>query len=457
MDLNFKAPVTVLRKGFQIFSRRCLATHTYNGAKFQEEYWKRIPRWQDTGTNDFLDYKWQTANSVHNPQQMFSFLSSVLPSEIPAKIDLSTDAQSSSTQPRTSSELIEDVALGISKAPMAVRLTPHILSSIDWTRPLDDPLLRQFIPLGSRFRPDHPMLRLDSLNEIGDSPVKGIIHRYPDKVVFLASSVCPVYCRFCTRSYAVGSETNSVSQKTRFLPIQKKWQPMFNYIESTPVLADVLVSGGDGYTLSAEQLTLIGERLLQIPHIRRVRFASKGLGICPSRILDPEDQWAQVLIALSQDARERGKSVALHTHINHPREITWITEQAALLLHRAGVTMRNQTVLLRGVNNDLPTMQHLIRRLADLNIQPYYVLQGDMVQGVEDLRTPLSDILDLEAQIRGTISGFMTPNFIVSLPGGGGKRLAVSYKEYNREEGVSVFEAGDFKKGSKLYHYYDPL
>ena len=231
---------------------------------------------------------------------------------------------------------------------------------------------------------------------------------------------------------------------------------MFSYIESKPELADVLVSGGDGYTLSAEQLTIIGKRLLGIPQIRRVRFASKGLGICPSRILDPEDHWADSIISLSRDAREMGKSVAFHTHINHPREITWVTETAALRLYRAGVTMRNQTVLLRGVNNDLATMQHLIRRLADLNIQPYYVLQGDMVQGVEDLRTPLSDILDLEARIRGTIAGFMTPNFIITLPGGGGKRLAATYEEYDREKGISIFRAPGVKNDSRLYHYYDP-
>lgn len=116
---------------------------------------------------------------------MFSFLSSVLPRVIPAPGDSCADVKVSNTSLQTNSDFINNVAAGISKAPMAVRLTPHILSLINWAHPLDDPLLRQFVPLGSRHRPDHPMLRLDSLNEAGDSPVKGLIHRYPDKVVFL--------------------------------------------------------------------------------------------------------------------------------------------------------------------------------------------------------------------------------------------------------------------------------
>ncbi|KAI5865915.1 kama family protein [Durotheca rogersii] len=358
--------------------------------------------------------------------------------------------------PETAAELIEDIKSGTRRSTMAVKITPYILSLIDWADPLRDPLARQFIPLGSRIRPDHPKLSLDSLNETGDSPVKGVIHRYPDRAVFLASSVCPVYCRNCTRSYSVGADTEEVS-KTRFLPIQKRWEAMFDYIERTPALRDILVSGGDLYTLSPDQIRMIGMRLLGIPHIERIRIASKGLAICPSRFIDPDDDWAGAVIDLSHRGRKLGKGVALHTHFNHPNEITWVTRLAAQRLFEEGVTVRNQTVLLNGVNNDVDTMKSLIAQLSSLNVQPYYVFQCDMVRGIEDMRTPLQEILALEAAIRGSIAGFMTPNFVVNLPGGGGKRLACSKESYDRSTGLSTFLSPISKDPSRTWEYWDPL
>lgn len=145
---------------------------------------------------------------------------------------------------------------------------------------------------------------------------------------------------------------------------------MFDYIERTPTLKDILVSGGDTYTLSPHQLRLIGERLLNIPHVLRIRIASKGVAICPSRLIDPNDDWAKGLIDLSHRGRKMGKSVALHTHFNSPNEITWITRKAAQRLHEEAVVVRNQTVLLNGVNNNVDTMKSLIDQLASMNIQP---------------------------------------------------------------------------------------
>lgn len=145
---------------------------------------------------------------------------------------------------------------------------------------------------------------------------------------------------------------------------------MFEYIARTPAVTDVVVSGGDSYFLEPDQLRDIGERLLGIDNVRRIRFASKGLSVCPSRILDPEDQWTKNLIHISDLGRKLGKSVALHTHFNHSQEISWVTQQAAQKLFENAVTVRNQTVLLHGVNNDVGTMKTLIRNLADINIQP---------------------------------------------------------------------------------------
>ena len=150
---------------------------------------------------------------------------------------------------------------------------------------------------------------------------------------------------------------------------------MFEYIQQTPSLNDVVISCGDSYFLQPGQLRFVGERLLSIPHIQRIRFASKGLAVCPSRILDQSDEWAEALIAVSQRGRKCGKSVALHTHFNHPSEINWVTAQACQKLFAAGVTVRNQSVLLRGVNNDFATMRALVRELAELNVQPVRLMR----------------------------------------------------------------------------------
>lgn len=232
---------------------------------------------------------------------------------------------------------------------------------------------------------------------------------------------------------------------------------MFDYIASTPALSDIVVSGGDAFYLTPDQLYDIGMRLLAIPHIRRFRIATKGLAVCPSRILDPADSWTSALIAVSNAGRKVGKMVAMHTHFNHPAEITWVSRAASQKLFAAGVVVRNQTVLLRGVNDNLKTMKELIHGLADMTVTPYYVYQGDMVAGVEDLRTPLSTILDLESQIRGSIAGFMMPQFIVDLPGGGGKRLAASYQTYDSQSGISRFLAPAIKGGKTVYEYHDPV
>ncbi|KAJ4295679.1 hypothetical protein N0V88_004381 [Collariella sp. IMI 366227] len=319
---------------------------------------------------------------------------------------------------------------------MTIRMTPYILSRVNWQDPRHDPIARQFLPLKSIMIPDHPKLVLDSLHEEADSPVKGLVHRYPDKALFLPISVCPTYCTFCTRSYAVGADTDTVT-KASLKPGRRRWEEAFAYIENQPSLQDIVVSGGDTYYLTPEQIRLIGERLISMPNIKRFRFASKGLA-----------------------AKKAGKAMAWHTHFNHPNEISWISEAASQRLFEEGVMVRNQSVLLRGVNDDLETMSALIRGLADNKIFPYYVYQCDMVKTVEHLRTPLQTILDLEAQIRGSIAGFMVPSFVVDLPGGGGKRLACSYQSYDQSTGISTYTAPAVTgrdKENKVYKYYDPI
>jgi lysine 2,3-aminomutase len=145
---------------------------------------------------------------------------------------------------------------------------------------------------------------------------------------------------------------------------------MYEYIRNTPAVSDVVISGGDSYYLQPQQLHDVCKTLLDIPNVRRIRIATKGLAVCPSRIMDPNDQWTDELIWVSNYGRKMGKTVAVHTHFNHPNEITWITKVATQKLFAAAVTVRNQAVLIKGVNDNLETMSALIRDLSDINVLP---------------------------------------------------------------------------------------
>ncbi len=328
------------------------------------EFWRAIPRYREVGEATFLDHIWQGQNSVKSPEQLLETVKDLV-------------------EP----SFFEDAREGFKRAPMAVRVSPYIMASIDWSQPYSDPIRTQFIPLASRLLPDHPRLTLDSLHELEDSPLPGLTHRYVDKALFLPLNVCPVYCRFCTRSYAIGADTELVD-KVPLAKTPKQWQDAFDYIASRPELEDIVVSGGDAYQLAPKSVTLIGDALLAIPHVRRLRFATKGLAVMPMKILtDPA--WVDTVVGVVDRGRALGKEVVIHTHFNHPGEISWITALATNELFRRGVTIRNQSVLIRGVNDDPHVMQLLVRRLGYVNVHPYYVYMHDLVKGVEDLRTSI--------------------------------------------------------------------
>jgi lysine 2,3-aminomutase len=220
-------------------------------------------------------------------------------------------------------------------------------------------------------------------------------------------------------------------------------------------LEDIVISGGDAYNLRAQQVTEIGEALLAMPNIRRLRFATKGPAVMPQKILT-DDAWVNALTGVVEKGRKLHKAVVLHTHFNHPKEITSITLAAMNKLFERGITVRNQSVLQRRVNDTPETMTLLVKRLGHLNVQPYYVYVHDLVKGVEDLRTTLDTALLIEKHVRGSTAGFHTPTFVVDAPGGGGKRNAHSYEYYDRETGISVYTAPSVKPG-ELFLYFDPL
>jgi lysine 2,3-aminomutase len=395
------------------------------------DFWRSIPAYAHVSRAEFLDHSFQAKNSLTRPEKLLHILRDL-------------------TEPA----FVNDVARALARAPMALRLSPYILSLIDWTDPERDPLRRQFIPLASAQRPDHPCVGLDSLAERHDAAVPGLVHRYPDKVLFLALDTCPVYCRFCTRSYAIGPDSGGV-EKVSLKVSDTRWDAAFQYIRSRRAIEDVVISGGDTYQLKPEQIRSIGQRLLDIPHVRRMRFATKGLAVMPMKILsDPE--WFSALCEVVERGRKLRKEVVVHTHFNHANEITDITEEALGRMFEAGITVRNQTVLQRGVNDDPISMRTLVRRLSYINVHPYYVYVHDLVKGVEDLRTSVHVGAELEKELRGSTAGFNTPMFVVDAPGGGGKRDVHSYEHYDRVTGVSVYRAPVVKPGA-YFCYVDPL
>lgn len=394
-------------------------------------FWQAVPRYAGVDEATFLDHLWQARNSVKTPDELFAAIEGLV-----------------------DEAFIADARGGFEHAPMAVRVSPYLIASIDWSHPYDDPIRRQFIPLRSTARPDHPRLTFDSLHEQQDSPVPGLIHRYADKALFLPLQTCPVYCRFCTRSYVIGPDTERVD-KLALGKTPESWGPVFDYIAAHPEIEDIVISGGDAYQLAPKNVTRIGDALLAIPHVRRMRFATKGLAVMPMKILT-DAAWVDALAGVVERGRALGKEVVVHTHFNHPNEITAITQAAMKVLFERGVYVRNQTVLMRGVNDDAATMLLLVKRLEYVNIHPYYVYVHDLVSGVEDLRTTVGEALEIEKAVRGATAGYNTPTFVCDAPGGGGKRDVHSFEYYDRETGISVWTAPSVKPG-KYFLYFDPL
>ncbi|HTX59108.1 MAG TPA: KamA family radical SAM protein [Verrucomicrobiae bacterium] len=397
----------------------------------QGEFWRHIPAYKEVDEATFLDHLWQQKNAVKTADELLATIKDVCTPEFYA-----------------------DAAAGFARAPMAVRVSPYAISLIDWNDPIDDPIRRQFVPLGSTLLPDHPRLTLDSLHEQHDSPVPGLVHRYVDKALFLPLNTCPVYCRFCTRSYAIGPDTENVD-KVALAKTPKQWEDAFKYIAERPELEDIVISGGDTYQLPPKNIELIGNALLDIPHVRRMRFATKGPAIMPMKIIT-HTEWLDAIAAVVERGRKLGKDVVLHTHFNAPEEITWITQKAMAMLFERGIFTRNQSVLIRGVNDDRERMQLLVKRLGHLNVHPYYVYMHDMVKGVEELRTTIFTATDTEKFVRGSTAGFNSPTFVCDAPGGGGKRDVHSYEYYDRENGIAVYAAPSVKPG-KAFVYFDPI
>ncbi len=310
-----------------------------------------------------------------------------------------------------------------------VDITPYFASLIDPDNP-DDPIRKQIIPTAGEILPFTGEME-DSLAEDAHSPVPGLVHRYPDRVLMLVTNRCASYCRYCTRSRIVGDPTQSFSSKD--------YEAQLDYIRQTPQIRDVLLSGGDPLTLSPKVLSRLLTALREISHVEIIRIGSRVPVFIPQRVT--EDLC---------DMLGQFHPLWLNIHVNHPNEITSELAEACDRLSRAGIPLGNQSVLLAGINDDPNIQRELVHGLVQMRVRPYYLYQCDLVEGAGHFRTPVGKGIEIIEGLRGHTSGFAVPTYVVDAPGGGGKiplnpNYVLSYSDHkvvlrNYEGYITTYE-----------------
>ena len=334
---------------------------------------KDIPIFADVPDEKWNDWRWQVSNRLKTVEQIKQVIN-LTPKE---------------------EEDIEKVINGF-----RVGITPYYASLMDPDDP-NCPIRRQAVPvLEETHRSEADML--DPLHEDEDSPAPGLTHRYPDRVLFLITDQCAMYCRHCTRRRLAGE-----TDKCRGMDAINQG---IDYIRRTPVVRDVLLSGGDALCADDYVLEYILSELRKIDHVEIVRLGSRTPVVMPQRITDE-----------LCDMLKKYHPVWLYTHFNHPKEMTPEAMEACRKLADAGIPLGNQTVLLRGVNDDVHVMRNLMHQLVKNRVRPYYIYQCDLSLGIEHFRTPVSKGIEIIEGLRGHTSGYAVPTFVVDAPGGGGK------------------------------------
>ncbi|HYN87625.1 MAG TPA: lysine 2,3-aminomutase [Ardenticatenaceae bacterium] len=336
----------------------------------------RTPRpalWANVPDEDWDDWRWQLKHRVNTRTELEAIGVELTPEEI---------------------EGVE------ADDKFRLDITPYFASLIDPTDP-SCPVRRQVIPLGRELVPFDAMMA-DSLSEDKHMPVPGLVHRYPDRVLFLVTTQCASYCRYCTRSRIVGDPHEN------FTKLQM--QAALDYLRRTPQVRDVLLSGGDPLTMAPKTLEWLLGELRAIPHIEIIRIGSRVPVFMPQRITD---ELVEMLA--------RFHPFFMNIHVNHAKEITPELAHACDKLSRAGIPLGNQAVLLAGIN-DCPNIQKkLVHELLKIRVRPYYLYQCDLVAGAGHFRTPVSKGIEIIEALRGHTTGFAVPTYVIDAPGGGGK------------------------------------
>jgi lysine 2,3-aminomutase len=337
------------------------------------KYYNEIELWKDVTEEQWNDWRWQVRNRITTLEELKKI------------IHLSQEEEDGITKS------LEILRMGI---------TPYYAALMDKNDPTC-PVRMQAVPTIHETHKSAADMD-DPLHEDADSPAPGLTHRYPDRVLFLITDQCSMYCRHCTRRRFAGQH----DQATPMDNIDKA----IEYIRNTPVVRDVLLSGGDCMLVSDETLEYIISKLRAIPHVEIIRLGSRTPVVMPQRITDD-------LVNMLK----KYHPIWLNTHFNHSKEITPESIEACRKLADAGIPLGNQSVLLRGINDCVHVMRDLVHNLVKIRVRPYYVYQCDLSVGIEHFRTPVSKGIEIIEGLRGHTSGYAVPTFVVDAPGGGGK------------------------------------
>ena len=333
---------------------------------------KRAPVYADVPDEKWNDWRWQLSHRLNSVEEI-------------EKVVPLTDSERKALH---------------SSGLFRVDITPYFISLIDPNDP-NDPVRKQIIPTDAEMVPFTAMME-DSLAEDRHSPVPGLVHRYPDRVLMLVTTQCASYCRYCTRSRIVGDPGQTFSRQ--------EFEAQIEYLKRTPQVRDVLLSGGDPLVLAPKILEEILTRLREIPHIEIVRIGSRVPVFLPMRVTDE-----------LCDMLQKFHPLWLNIHVNHFNEISAELAQATDKLTRAGIPLGNQSVLLAGVNDNVHVMRQLVQDLVRIRVRPYYIYQCDLVHGAGHFRTPVAKGIEIMEGLRGHTSGFAVPTYMIDAPGGGGK------------------------------------
>ncbi len=358
----------------------------------------------DATTRDWNDWRWQNSHRIRTVEALARI------------IRLSAD---------------ESEAIRRHRGPLPVGIGPYYASLLDE----DDPrqgLRRTVVPATAEYR-RLPGEFEDPLGEDADSPVPGLVHRYPDRVLFLATGICSTYCRYCTRSRLVGATGEKSVKKSQL-------EQAIAYIEATPQIRDVLISGGDPLSLDDDRLDWLLGRLRRIPHVEFLRLGSKMSVVLPQRITP----------ALSRVLKRHKPWLSLH--FTHPDELTPEVAEACGRLADVGLPLGSQTVLLKGVNDDLDILRRLFQGLLRIRVKPYYLYQCDPVAGSTHFHTTVDKGLEILRGLRGHTTGYAIPTYVVDAPGGGGKIPLLPDYVAGREGDELVLE----NYAGQIYRYPDP-
>ncbi len=330
-------------------------------------------------------------------------------------------------------ELTPEEKEGFKKAKgrLAMAITPYFFSLIDREDP-DCPIRKQAIPRIDELTVS-PEERIDPCGEDSHSPLKGLVHRYPDRVLLMVTDSCAMYCRYCTRNRMVGEEGPPMSTE--------QFEKVCAYIGSNKEIRDVLISGGDPLMVTTRRLEHYIRRIRSIPHVEILRIGTRVPVTLPMRI---EEELVRML--------KKYHPLFMSIHFSHPREITESVRRACNMLADAGIPLGSQTVLLRGINDNLHTMKTLFHELLKIRVRPYYLYQCDPALGTSHFRTSISRGIEIIEGLRGHTTGYAVPTFVIDAPGGGGKIPIGPGYVVERREGSLVLKNYE----GRLFEYIEP-